>query len=177
MLSYVLATLPFIQFFLVWQFAARFKRIDSFLHNYALVYLDWFFVPFNFLFPLAVPFSPLILLWLLLGLIASWLMHAVWKSLPKKPAETKLFTSEKGLTPEGWTHFVFMTVQLALIISALLAPASSYLCIMLCVLLAYLLAFVAIVVFVRKIRLRSRFDWPFIVIGIVVVLARLIFSL
>lgn len=80
---------------------------------------------------------------------------------------------KKGLTPEGWVHFIFMSIEGALIFTALLSKSISfdYIYVMLS-LLAYLVPYYLIVKFVRKNR-HIRPELPLILIGIIIVLARI----
>jgi hypothetical protein len=141
---------------------------------YALTVLDWVFVPFNLLIAYSVNFSwTLFLICLFLTLIPVIYLHYKWHKIRQKPSETKYLTTDNGLTPEGWIHFVFMIVQLSLVATFVLSKAiyPYYYYALVCVSL-YLVGYMLIIKFVRRIKVISKVEFPLVIIGLIVIIIR-----
>jgi hypothetical protein len=172
----VLAILPIIHFIIIYSISYKYKRLNLLKSLYALTYLDWIFVPFNFLIPLGIVFSWKIFVFaIILASIESIILHFKWKNMKHKPKETSYFADEKGFSPEGYTHLIFMSIQLAIVSTVVVSKAiSSYYIILLALLLSYLVGWLIIILLIRKVRLRSKIENPLIIIGVVLLVIRII---
>jgi hypothetical protein len=156
---------------------SRFKNTLNSLKNlYAITILDWIFIPFNFLIAYSIDFSwTKFAIFIIISLIAISFLHYKWHKLQNKPDETKFFTSSKGLTVEGWIHFIFMTIQTSLVLTVIISKAiyPYYLYSMICLLL-YFIGYLLIISLVRRIRLSSKVETPLIIFGIIVLIIRIL---
>ncbi len=151
------------------------NRIWLLKKNYAFLYLDWLFVPFNFLIPYSLVFSwKLFFVFLVVSTIVVIFLHNKWHQLKEVPNEMKYFVSDKGITLEGKLHFVFMTIETAIVLTALFSRATThyYVFMMLC-LLIYLISYLLIVRFVRHMKLRSKPELPFLLLGLISLFVRI----
>ncbi len=173
MLQY-LALLPVFHFIMLFTLSNIHETYGLMKSKYSIMYLDWVFVPFNYLIPLGVNFSlQLFSIIALIVFIVTVFLHMNWHST--RTDQAHYFFNKHGLTQEGGVHFIFMTVQTALVITVLLSnPISPYYGLMLACLFAYLGGYILIVKYVRKVSLRSRAELPFLIVGIFVVIVRLI---
>jgi hypothetical protein len=178
MLEY-LAFWPVLHFVVIFIISKIHNKLDLLFNIYAIMYLDWLFVPFNFFITSAAVFSwKLFFILLLISLIVIIFVHKKWQKNDDVSSKSKrirtYFIDKKGLTLEGWTHFVFMVVQAAIVITALLSFALSvkYIYALIC-LFAYLIGYLLIVKYIRK-DLNGRVEIPFVLLGIFAVIIRLI---
>ena len=174
----LLALIPIIHFVLLFTLSDKTMR-GLLMKNYAVMYLDWLFVPFNLLIASSLNFSwSLFSLFFVVAILLTFFLHWRWQRIHNKPVETKLFFSDHGMTLQGWIHFGFMSVQSAIVLAVFFSPAisSSYFW-MLALLLVYCAAFLFIIVFVRKVRLLSKVEAPFILLGFVLIVLRMILLL
>ena len=175
MLEY-LALWPVIHFILIYIVSKINNKIDL-LHNiYAIIYLDWLFVPFNYLIVSSVNFSwMLFLIFLCISLITTIFLHKKWHKNNNGSRQANYFIDKNGLTTEGWIHFIFMVVQASLVLTVLLSvPTSINFSYMIICLLAYIIGYMLIVKFVRKINLNSKAEMPFLIIGLIIVILRIV---
>lgn len=172
----LLALWPLVHFLVIFVFSYKYNRLHLLKGLYALTYLDWIFVPFNFLIPLGVVFSWKIFVpAIVVTSIGSVILNFKWKNIKQKPSETKYFIDDKGFTPEGITHLVFMSIQAAIVLTVFVSKAiSPYYIILLALLLTYLITYLIIIVTIRKVRLRSKAESPLIIAGIFLVILRII---
>lgn len=173
------ALLPVLQYGLLYGISRK-RNTLSLLHgNYAITYLDWLFVPFNALIPFSVAFSwTRFSLFAAVALIAVIVLHNRWRTMAQRPETRYLCVSKKGLTPEGVVHFAFMILQIALVLTVFVGtPVSSWYAATLCLLLAYLVGYILIIKYVRRLRIVTKPEHPFIIGGIIVVSVRLLLLL
>lgn len=175
-LSLVLSLLPLVSFLVIYSFSYKYNRLRLLKDNYAIAYLDWIFVPFNFLIPLNIVFS-----WtrfipaIILTIIGSIILNFKWKKMKQIPSETKYLINKNGFSPEGYTHLIFMSLQAAIISTVIISKAiSSYYIILLALLLMYLIAYLIIIMLVRKVRVRSKVERPLLFLGIFLLIIRII---
>ncbi|MGV8168723.1 MAG: hypothetical protein ACP5N3_01575 [Candidatus Nanoarchaeia archaeon] len=172
----LLALLFPVVFLSVFIISLRGKRLWFLKRNYAFLYIDWVFVPFNFLIAYSVVFSwKIFVISLIVTAVPTIILHNRWNKLNNVPKEIKYFVSENGVSLEGKIHFVFMTLQAAIVLTVIFSRATSnyYLLMMLC-LLIYFISYLLTVIFVRHIRLRSKPETPYMLTGLLLVLIRTI---
>ena len=175
MLEY-LALWPVIHFLVIFIVSKMNRNLDLLKNIYAIIYLDWLFVPFNFFIAEGADFSWMLFsVFLTISLIATIYLHKRWHSINDGSRQANYLINKKGLTEEGWIHFIFMIVQTSIVMTVLLSASLSiyYIYMMIC-LLAYLIGYILIVKYVRRIRLVSKAEMPFLIAGLVVVLTRTI---
>jgi|WetSurMetagenome_2_1015567.scaffolds.fasta_scaffold17251_2 hypothetical protein len=172
---YLFGLLPVISFILLYFLSRMNNRWQILKNNYAILYLDWTFIPFNLFIPLSVIFSwKIFIAVFVLALIVSIIINRKWHVSNPKNNMPRFFTTDKGLTPEGWIHLLFMSVQGALVITVLFSRAISfYYIIELLILFMYFIPYILIVMFVRKLRLRNKSEMPFVILGIITVIIRM----
>jgi hypothetical protein len=166
--------LPFIHFFALYFISLKRSSTKYMMDLWAIPYLDWFFVPFNYFLVSAIEFSwTLFGIFLVVSLAGTIYIHSMGH--PREGSRKKLFfKNQKQLTPEGWVHFAFMVIQGALIFTALVSRAVSisYIFVMVS-LFCYLLGFIVIIKFIRK-NIKEKPEAPFLYLGILLVLGRII---
>jgi|GEM_PF-5612203 len=175
MLEY-LALLPLVHFVIILIISKINRNIDLLFNIYAIIYLDWLFVPFNYLISLSVDFSwSVFFILIIISSIITIFLHKKWHTHNDGSRQSNYLIDKRGLTSEGWTHFIFMITQASLVLTVLISTPRSlnYIYMMLC-LLAYIIGYLLIVKFVRKVKLNSKAEMPFLVIGIIVALTRII---
>ncbi len=112
-----------------------------------------------------------IVLIVLLGVLVY--LHMQWHRIGTRLGRATYFTDKNGLTPEGWTHFAFMVVQGTIIVTVVLSRAASWwYALMLACLFMYLLSWILIIRYIRHVELRSKAEYPFIVLGLLAVVVR-----
>jgi hypothetical protein len=171
----LLALWPIVHFVVIYSVSKVNGTIAKLKGLYAVTILDWVFVPFNFLISYSISFNwKIFLLFMLLSLISISILHYKWHKIPIKPAETKFFTKNNGLTQEGRIHFIFMTVQAALVLTLLFSKAiyPAYYYTLVCLML-YIIGYLLIIKFVRRIRLISKVEFPLLIIGLVLLIIRI----
>ncbi|HIH24229.1 TPA: hypothetical protein HA251_04305 [Candidatus Woesearchaeota archaeon] len=168
-----LAVIPVIHFLLLYAVTTK-DMLPVLKRNYAIMYLDWLFVPFNYWIGPGVLFNKwLFLAFLLIAGGVVVLLHSRWQAITNKPVETRLFFSTRGLTAQGWIHFIFMCVQSTVVLTVLASHAiSSLYLLLLGLLLLYCVAYLLVVMFVRRVRVMSKAEAPFVVLGIVALIIR-----
>jgi hypothetical protein len=172
----LLALLPIVQFVSLYIISKYRNTLHHLWNLYAVTVLDWVFVPFNYLVSYSITFSfTLFSIFLLVSIVPVILINIQWKNMKNKPKETKYFTTKDGMTPEGWIHLIFMMLQLSIVLTVIFSRAiyPYYLYLMLCI-LAYLIGYLSFIVFVRKVRLRSKIEFPYLIIAFVVIILRLL---
>jgi len=170
----LLAILPVINFVLLFLVSKSRRTLHMLKGLYALTILDWVFVPFNFLIPYSVIFSwKMFFICMLLSLVPMIILHYKWHKIRQKPSETKYLTTDKGLTPEGWIHFIFMIVQLSLVATFVFSKAKVpyYYYAIVCIML-YLVGYLIILKFVRRIKAISKIEFPLLIVGLIILIIR-----
>lgn len=172
MLEY-LALLPLLHFIVIAIISYSKKTLPLLRGIYAIMYLDWLFVPFNYFIAISVDFSwPLFLAFLFVSLVVLILLHKKWHSNLDRLKYGRFFFKKSGLTTEGWTHFVFMILESAIVVTGILSKAiSTYYLYAMLSLLAYLIGYFVVVIFIWK-ELNSKTEVPFVILGIVAVIVR-----
>jgi hypothetical protein len=173
-----LAIIPILNFVVLYVIS-RFRNMLSHLKGlYALTVLDWAFVPFNYLIGYSINFSwKIFCICVLIVLIPLIILHYKWHKIQKKPDETKYFTTDKGLTPEGWVHFIFMAIEVPLVIMFIVSNSiKPYYYYAAACLFAYILGYFIIIHFVRRIRLISKIEFPILIIGLILLIARVLIN-
>jgi hypothetical protein len=172
MLRY-LALLPLLHFIIIAVISKLNKNLGLLKCIYAIMYLDWLFVPFNYFIAISVDFSwPLLLTFMAVSLAVLLLLHKKWHSNLDKLKYGRFFFNKHGPTPEGWTHFVFMLLESAIVVTAIFSAATSpYYVYAMISLLAYLVGYFVVVTFIWK-ELNSKIEVPFVILGIIAVIVR-----
>ncbi len=170
------ALLPILHYALLYTISRKRKTLSLLRGNYAITYLDWLFVPFNALIPVATVFSwKRFLPFSFVALLAVLVLHSRWRTMANRPETRYLCVSKKGLTPEGIVHFAFMILQIAIVLTVFVSnPTSMWYAAMLGLLLIYLIGYVLIIKYVRGLRIVTKPEHPFLIGGIVVVCVRLL---
>ncbi len=173
------ALVPILHYALLYAISRKRKTLSLLRGNYAITYLDWLFVPFNALIPIATVFSwKRFFLFSFVALLTVLVLHHRWRTMANRPETRYLCVSKKGLTPEGIVHFVFMILQIALVLTVFVStPISAWYAVLLGLLLAYLAGYVLIIKYVRGLRIVTKPEHPFLIGGIVVVSVRLILAI
>lgn len=111
------------------------------------------------------------LLILLAAVAGTVLLHHRWKKIENKPVETKLFFQNSRLTKQGTVHFVFMCIQISFVITVFFSePVTAYYYVLLGILFVYCI----IIKFVRRVRVMSKAEAPFIWLGLAALVVRLL---
>lgn len=117
-LAFLLGLLFFPNFYFQFIFSKRANLLRLFERNWVCYYLDGIFVAFNFLLPFSIKTNwPIVLLSLLVSLAGNFVIHRTWGD-DNKRGGTKhhvFYESSDRLNTAGLTHFIFSTVQTALI--------------------------------------------------------------
>jgi hypothetical protein len=176
----LLVVIPFLHFALIY-IASKLKgTTDKLWGIYAIKYLDWFFVPLNFLVPFAVIFNlKLFLISVGSSLFFIIVLHKRWKVIKDPKSPSKFFIGKNGMTIEGWIHFIFMCIQTSIIITVFVSvPINSfYYILMLNCIAAYIVGYLLIIRYVRKVAIASKAEAPFLLVGLLLVVLRTIFIL
>jgi len=174
MILELLALLPVVNFLILYLVSKSKNTLHHLKNLYALTILDWIFVPFNYLIVHSVSFSwKLFLICTLIVIIPLIILHYKWHKLSKKPNKKKYLTTDKGLTAEGWIHFVFMAIQTSLVLTLILSKAiyPYYYYALACIAL-YIIGYLIILKLVRKIRMMSKVEFPLLLLGLIVLIIR-----
>jgi hypothetical protein len=166
----LLALLPILHYFLLY-FYSRPRKYDLF-KTHSVQYLDWIFVPFNFLIPYAISFSwTVFLITLPLVTFMTFILHLSWK----KRADSHV--SESGrFTREGIIHLIFMSVQATLAGTLFISSRISvWYMVELLLLLAYLLGYLFVIKRILKKDIMHFNEGMFVIGGCVLVILRMIF--
>jgi hypothetical protein len=172
----LLGLIPVLNFCLSYYLAKKSGRLALLGKNYALTYLDWLFVPFNFLLLYSIYLSPVIfLVSLAISAAGNLHVHLRWLKIRQKPVETRFFS--RGNSPNTlWSlHLVFSTIQAALVLTSFFSRAVSadYYLLMLPLFL-YLLSYILIIRYVRRVEWVMKLEMPFVFLGMVSLVARVV---
>lgn len=172
MLRY-LALLPLLHVIVIAVISKLNKTLGLLKRIYAIMYLDWLFVPFNYFLAVSVDFSwQLFFAFMLISLAVLILLHKKWHSNLGTLKYGKFFFKKKGLTAEGCAHLVFMILESAIVVTGIFSRATSiYYIFAMLSLLAYLVSYFVVVTFIWK-ELNSKTEVPFVILGIIVVIVR-----
>jgi hypothetical protein len=173
----ILAILPILNFFLTHYFSSKQGKLKFFKKHLTGFYNDWLFVPFNFLFVFVIAFS---LKWgivlFFVSLIASLLTHKYYAKMITKENNGSHFydVASKKWTYSGYLHFIFSTIQTALILMFLIFSIKSYLTY---IAGAILIVFLSCMLVASK-KMHGKiptFDLVEVIAGIALTLARMLY--
>ncbi len=176
-LGLILAAIVVINWFLQYYFSKKDGFLGRFKNHFALFYLDWLFVPFNFVWPLVtnIQANSLILI-LCIFFIANVLVNLFWlnKYIKKGKEKNHLYDESKlRWTGSGWTHFVYSTIQSTLVFSSILFNELSVLTYLASIFL--ILFFLGGLISSKKIHGKVILsDLIYIIVGIILVILGLI---
>lgn len=168
--------LPLIHFFILYFISLRKKQLKKFFNSYAIAYLDWFFVPFNFFVPLAVIFSwKKFLVILIISFLITFILHKKWFNNDIEKKQTSILINKKKLTFEGKIHFLFMLFQAGIVGTVLLSKGTSINYVFMNLfLILYILGYFAVVKYIRNYEFIKKPEIPLLVLGLIIIIIRII---
>ena len=125
LIAVILAILPIISFFLQYNFSKKENCLKAIKKHVTVFYSDWIFVIFNILFVYSVSFTSIggLILILIFSAIANIAMHIYWSRLPIEEDGSHMYNSKtRKLLNAGKVHFLFSTIETALILTFLFSP-------------------------------------------------------
>jgi hypothetical protein len=173
--SLILALLPLISYYVQYFVAKRSGRLVAFENFLPVRYMDWVFIPFNFLWLYVVNIELIFNIYLILFVVIGALILLLWwgKQDPRN-SKWEDYSFRKGkFRAEGWVHGVYALFQGFLVVVFLLSSIKSISALIECILL--LIYFFIGIVGISK--LHKKFSAPdlfFVIVGIVVVLIKII---
>jgi len=117
MVAVAAAIAPATSFVLQYLFSAKNGTRELFWHHATIAYLDWIFVPFNYLVIDAINWrrgATLTWLWcasVMLNIVA----HAQWQISGADPGH--MITARAVVLPAGWVHLAFATLETVLLLA------------------------------------------------------------
>jgi hypothetical protein len=110
-----LASLPLLSFVLQLVFSQSAGTLGVLFRHPTVMYLDWVFVPFNFLIASIIDWNRGAMLYLItaLSVALSILTHAYWQYDRLDPGH--MITMTGVVLPAGWVHLAFSTLQMILL--------------------------------------------------------------
>ncbi len=121
----LLAAMPVLSFSLQVWFSSRVDALPLLFRHFTVSYVDWIFVPFNFLVVYAVDWrrGGSLFFTLVLSLVLNVVTHAYWQSsLVENPGH--MFGNEHTILPAGWVHLCYSTIEASLILAFLFVRKS-----------------------------------------------------
>ena len=124
-LGLILALIPVLNFIIQYFLSKKEKTLKPFKENLICYYLDFIFIPFNFIlaYTLVFPLQKLWLFALIAVLINIFFHYAFWVRYEKESQRSYLFKARskkitlsdaihaKKMTSAGIMHFIFSTIQ------------------------------------------------------------------
>ncbi len=116
-LPYALAALPVVSFCLQWTFSASAGTLQPFRHHLIVVYVDWIFVPFNFLVASVIEWRRGVTLYAIatISIVLNVFTHAYWQIYRLDPGH--MITGSGVMLPAGWVHLAFSVLQMVLLVA------------------------------------------------------------
>ena len=123
----ILASLPVLSYFLQKKMSQKNNQLKIFERHWLVRYADWLFVPFNFIFIYVVEFVFIqAVVILIISVILNIVLHRYWGSLSANSDSCHFYDKNSDkLTVAGYVHFVFSTIETAMVIMFLLYAASN----------------------------------------------------
>ena len=171
----ILGIIPAIHYFVLYYIAKKKKLLANMKKIYALQYLDWTFVPFNFLFAYMLNIDIYLFISLIIGVLGSYFMHEQWRRMKNKPTESKFFANNKNFTIQGKIHMIFTAFEIMLVAYVFLFAEKSFIFLLSMIpLLIYFLGYLYVLLFIRKLRLKDKIESPYIIACIIAIVLRML---
>jgi hypothetical protein len=173
-ISMLLALMPLASYYIQYFVAKKNKRLDAFRNFLPVKYMDWVFIPFNFLWLYVVNITLAFNIYLIIFTLIGALILLLWwaKEDPKNSKwEDYSFRKEK-FRAEGWVHGIYALFQGFLVVVFLFSQTGG----MLALVEGFLLLIYFIIGIVGIHKLHKKFSVPdlfYIIVGIAVTLIKL----
>ncbi len=122
----LLAAMPALSFGLQFWFSSEENTLPLLFGHYTVSYVDWLFVPFNFLVVYAVNWrhGGSLLVVMVFSLAVNAVTHAYWQyALVENPGH--MFGRNHVILRAGWVHVCYGTIQMTLILAFLFVRQQS----------------------------------------------------
>jgi hypothetical protein len=113
----MLACLPVLSFTLQLAFSSQAGTIGTFMRHPTVMFVDWVFVPFNFLVASIIDWRRGRALYLItaISVALNVLTHAYWQQYRLDPGH--MITQAGVVLPAGWVHLAFSTLEMTLLVA------------------------------------------------------------